>query len=200
MDYSLAIENTPASIPAGTGILLLHPSTGETDRIDTDFLSVDCDWNFVISTRTTAREVKQKLEYYDVPLDRAVILDTLSVERGYSRRSSDNVHYVSAPDDLDGIIEHTERFLSNHDGKRRITFDSVTELAYFAGEDEAAEAVATILNLLEEHQAIGLFHVAGEVHGDDLVAKFKAMFDAVIQLHADGTLTSDFSAVADESN
>ena len=35
MEYDLAIENAPASIPGGTGVLLVHPSTGETDRIDT---------------------------------------------------------------------------------------------------------------------------------------------------------------------
>ncbi|MFB6133857.1 MAG: hypothetical protein ABEJ55_02605, partial [Halanaeroarchaeum sp.] len=104
MDYSLAIGNAPETVPGGSGVLLLHPSTGETDRIDTDFLKTDTDHFLVVSTRTTAREVKQKLEYYDVDESKAVILDTLSVERGYSRRGSDDVHYVSAPDDLDGIV------------------------------------------------------------------------------------------------
>jgi hypothetical protein len=61
MDYELAIENAPESIPGGTGVLLIHPSTGETDRIDTDFLKTDTDRLLVISTRTTAREVQQKL-------------------------------------------------------------------------------------------------------------------------------------------
>ena len=97
MDYRLAIEEAPDSIPGGTGILLLHPSTGETDRIDTDFLKTDTDHFLVISTRTTAREVKQKLDHYDVDEEKAKILDTLSIERGYSRRSTDNVHYVSSP-------------------------------------------------------------------------------------------------------
>ena len=54
MDYELAIEDAPATIPGGTGILLLHPSIGETDRIDTDFFKVDTDRFLVISTRTTA--------------------------------------------------------------------------------------------------------------------------------------------------
>jgi len=108
MDYRLAIENAPETISAGSGLLLVHPSIGETDRIDTDFLKLDTDHFLVISTRTTAREVEQKLEHYDVDEDRAVILDTLSVERGYSRRGSEDVHYVSSPDDLDGIVEQTE--------------------------------------------------------------------------------------------
>ncbi len=129
MEYTLEIDETPETIAGGTGILLLHPSTGETDRIDTDFLKVDTDHFLVVSTRTTAREVKQKLEYYDVDEERAEILDTLSIERGYSRRKTDTVHYVAAPDDIDGIVEHIEGFLSEHDGKLRISFDSVTELA-----------------------------------------------------------------------
>lgn len=193
MDYDLAIENAPATVPGGTGILLLHPSTGETDRIDTDFLREDTDHFLVVSTRTTAREVRQKLDYYDVDESKAVILDTLSVERGYSRRSSERVHYVSAPDDLAGIVEHTKNFLESHDGKLRVSFDSITELAYYADDDEAVfETVGELLDLLESHDAVGLFHLSSEVHDDDLVARYRDHFDATITLHEDGSITPDF--------
>lgn len=192
MDYALAVDGAPESIPGGTGVLLLHPSTGETDRIDTDFLKTDTDRFLVISTRTTAREVKQKLEYYDVDEDRAEILDTLSVERGYSRRSGDTVHYVSAPDDLDGIVRQTEEFLDAHDGKLRITLDSITELAYYAGEEPTREAVGELLELLEEHDAVGLFHLSKEVHSDEVLETYKGVFDGVIDLGADDRTTVEF--------
>ncbi|PSP73985.1 hypothetical protein BRC70_02655, partial [Halobacteriales archaeon QH_6_68_27] len=132
MDYRLAIAETPDSVPGGTGILLLHPSIGETDRIDTDFLKTDTDHMLVVSTRTTAREVEQKLEHYDVDEDRATILDTISVERGYTRRASDHVRYVPAPDDLDSIVDQTRDFLEEHDGKRRVSIDSLTEMIYYS--------------------------------------------------------------------
>ncbi|PSP45207.1 hypothetical protein BRC63_01890 [Halobacteriales archaeon QH_10_70_21] len=192
MDYELAIEKTPDTVPGGTGILLVHPSTGETDRIDTDFLNSDTDRLLVVSTRTTAREVQQKLEYYDVDETKADILDTLSVERGYSRRPSDHVHYVSAPDDLDGVVEITGDFLASTEGKRRVSLDSITEMAYYADEDRAMEAVGEILDLLEEHDAVGLFHLSGEVHDDESVAAFRELFDGVITLAEDGTVDADF--------
>ncbi len=192
MDYDLAIENAPATIPGGTGILLIHPSTGETDRIDTDFLKTDTDRILVISTRTTAREVQQKLEYYDVDEGKADILDTLSVERGYSRRSSEHVHYVSAPDDLEGITETTREFLTKHEGKRRISLDSVTELAYYADEERALETVTELLGLLEEHDAVGLFHLSEEVHDEADVDAFKDLFDGIVYLDADGSIETDF--------
>ncbi|WP_324760063.1 DUF7090 family protein [Haloarcula sp. GH36] len=192
MEYTLAIDNAPDTVPGGTGILLLHPSTGETDRIDTDFLSTDTDAMLVISTRTTAREVKQKLEYYEVDEETATILDTLSVERGYTRRQSSNVQYVSAPDDLEGIVEQTERFLQDHDGKLRVSFDSVTELIYYADEQRALEAVGDILALLAEYDAVGLFHLAEEVHDAETVAAFREQFDGVVELDEDGTVTSEF--------
>jgi KaiC/GvpD/RAD55 family RecA-like ATPase len=192
MDYDLAIENAPATIPGGTGILLIHPSTGETDRIDTDFLKTDTDRILVISTRTTAREVQQKLEYYDVDETKADILDTLSVERGYSRRSSEHVHYVSAPDDLEGILETTREFLSEHDGKRRISLDSVTELAYYADEQRALETVEELLELLEEYDAVGLFHLSEEVHDEADVEAFKDLFDGIVYLDAEGRIETDF--------
>ncbi|RQG94631.1 DUF7090 family protein [Natrarchaeobius chitinivorans] len=192
MDYRLEIEGTPETIPGGTGVLLLHPSTGETDRIDTDFLKTDTDHFLVVSTRTTAREVRQKLEYYDVDEERAEILDTLSIDRGYSRRKTDTVHYVAAPDDVDGIVEHIDGFLESHDGKLRLSFDSVTELAYYAGDDDALEAVDRILELLAEHDAVGLFHLSEEPHDPSIVEDFRNRFDGVIDLDEDGSVDAEF--------
>lgn len=193
MDYELAIETTPETVPGGTGIMLLHPSTGETDRIDTDFFKTDTDHLFILSTRTTAREVQQKLEYYEVDEERATILDTLSIERGYSRRSGQNIRYVSSPDDLDGMVEDIETFLTTHDGKLRISIDSVTEMAYYADEERTRQAVEQILELLDEHDAIGLFHVAEEVHEDEIIDGYRDLFDGVIELEEDGRVESRFS-------
>lgn len=191
MDYELAVDGGPDTITGGTSVLLVHPSTAETDRIDTDFLQTDTDRFLVISTRTTAREVTQKLDYYDVNEDNAVILDTLSVDRGYSRRTRENVHYVSAPDDLDGIILKTEEFLESYDGKLRVSVDSITELAYYAGEDDAREAVDRLLALLEDHDAVGLFHLSAEVHDDEIVQSYRDLFDIVIDLDAEDNISVD---------
>ncbi len=192
MEYALAVENAPDSIPGGTGVLLVHPSTGETDRIDTDFLKTDTDSFLVVSTRTTAREVMQKIDHYGVDESKAVILDTLSVERGYSRRSAENVHYVSAPDDLDAIVSQVERFLANHDGKLRVSVDSVTELIYYADDEPAYEAVEELLGLLVEHDAVGLFHLAEEVHDEPTVDRYVSLFDGTIYLDEDGDVTGEF--------
>lgn len=192
MDYSLEIETAPATIPGGSSILLLHPSTGKTDQIDTDFLKTDTDAFLVISTRTTAREVKQKLEYYDVDESKAVIIDTLSIERGYGRRSSENIHYVASPDDIDGIIQQTERFFDSTAGKRRVSVDSVTEIAYYADSAQAKQAVERLLEIIREHDAVGLFHLAPEVHDEETVAALSEVFDGIIELSEDGTVTSNF--------
>jgi len=188
MDYSLAIENTPETVPGSTSILLVHPSTAETDRVDTDFLKTDTDHLLVVSTRTTAREVKQKLEHYEVDEQRATILDTLSVERGYSRRKSDDVRYVASPDDLDGIVEQTAAFLDETDGKRRVSVDSVTEMSYYANTKQAREAILAIQGLLADYDAVGLFHLAAEVHDDDQLERFQEPFDLVLELDEDGSL------------
>ena len=189
MDYELAIPGGPDSIPGGAGLLLLHPSIGETDRVDTDFLRTDTDHFLVVSTRTTAREVEQKLEYYDVDESRSVVLDALSVDRGYSRRRSDRVHYVSAPDDLDGIVDLTREFLADHDGKRRVSVDSLTEMAYYADIDSVYDATEKLLALLVEYDAVGLFHLSREVHDAETIARFRDRFDGVVELDPDGTVT-----------
>ncbi|WP_435123707.1 DUF7090 family protein [Halobaculum sp. D14] len=191
MDYTLAIDGVDTTIPGGTGLLLLHPSIGETDRIDTDFLKTDTDNFLVVSTRTTAREVEQKLEHYDVDESRADILDTISVERGYSRRSSDHLHYVAAPDDLDGIVAQVESFLAGHEGKRRVSVDSLTEMAYYADVDGTYDAAEAILALLDGHDAVGLFHLSKEVHDDETIQRFRDLFGNVIDLDEDGEATVD---------
>ena len=188
MEYALAVENGPETIPGGTGLLRVHPSIGETDRIDTDFLKTDTDAFLVVSTRTTAREVEQKLEYYDVDEEKATILDTLSVERGYSRRSSDDVYYVSAPDDLDGVVDRVERFLSETNGKRRVSVDSLTEMAYYADDDAVYEAAAEVLELLATHDAVGIFHLSEEVHEVATLDRFRELFDGVITLDETGAV------------
>lgn len=189
MDYSLAIENSPETVSGGTGILLLHPSTDETDTIDTQFLQTDTDGILVISTHTPAPEVREKLEHYGVDTSVATIVDTLSVERGYTRRKSDDVRYVSAPDDLDAVVEHTEDFLRSTDGERRVSLDSITEQIYYADVERSLDAVEALLDLLAEHDAIGLFHLAKEVHDDEVVERFADRFDLVLELEADGSVT-----------
>ena len=192
MEYTLAIENAPETIPAGTAILLVHPSTAETDRVDTDFLKTDTDHLLVVSTRTTAREVRQKLEHYEVDEEKATILDALSVERGYTRRQTDQVRYVSAPDDLEGIVDQTREFLEETAGKRRISVDSVTEMIYYAEQERVRDAVAAIRGLLEDNDAVGLFHLASGVHDEQLVAEFRELFDGVVELDEDGEITGSF--------
>ncbi len=189
-EYDLAIENAPETIPAGTAILLLHPSIGETDRIDTQFLKTDTDQMLVVSTRTTAREVGQKLDHYGVDASRATILDAVSAERGYTRRQSDDVRYVSQPGDLDAIVDETEQFLEETTGKRRISVDSLTEMIYYADEEQTHDAVGRFRSLLDDHGAVGLFHLARGVHEESVVDGFRDRFDGVIELDSDGVTST----------
>ena len=192
MDYALEIGDTETTVPGGTAVLLLHPSIGETDRIDTDFLRRDTDSFLVVSTRTTAREVEQKLEHYEVDESDAEILDTISVDRGYSRRGSDHLHYVSAPDDLDGVVSNVDEFLARHDGKRRISVDSLTEMAYYADVDTVYDATRELLDVLADNDAVGLFHLSKEVHDEATLDRFRERFDGVIDLADDGGVTAEF--------
>ena len=192
-DYELATESGPETIAGGTALLLLHPSIGETDRIDTQFLKTDTDHMLVISTRTTAREVAQKLDHYEVDASKATILDTLSVERGYTRRQSENVRYVARPENLDAVVDEAERFLTETDGKRRVSVDSITEMIYYADKQQTLLAVERLLALLADHDAVGLFHLASGVHDDAVVEEFRALFDGVIELGEDGTASTSMA-------
>ncbi|MFB6109793.1 MAG: hypothetical protein ABEJ60_02815 [Halodesulfurarchaeum sp.] len=191
MDYALDIDGAPAEIPAGTAILLEHPSIGGTDPVDNGFLRPGEEPALVVSTRTTAREVTEKLNHYGVDPDRTEILDTLSIDRGYSRRSRPGVHFVSAPDDIEGILDVVETFLADHDGGR-VSFDSISELAYYAGEEPAAQALESVTELLSEHGAVGLFHVSPEVHEAPTRERFANACEALIEIDAEGSMRVEF--------
>ncbi|AOW81231.1 ATPase involved in flagella biogenesis [Halodesulfurarchaeum formicicum] len=192
MAYDLAIDGAPTTVAAGTSILLKHPSIGGTDPIDTGFLRPGNERALVVSTRTTAREVAEKLAHYGVDTDRTAILDTLSIDRGYSRRRQQGVQYVSAPDDVAGIVEAVEAFLSERQSGGRLSFDSISELAYYAGEDAAASALAQLSELVAENDAVALFHVSPEVHENTVLERFERACNAVIELSADGQMRTQF--------
>jgi hypothetical protein len=73
-----------------------------------------------------------------------------------------------------------------------VSHDSITEMAYYADEERARVAVEEILDLLEAHDAVGLFHLAEEVHDAEIVEGYRDLFDGVVVLDADGTVTAEF--------
>ena len=96
---------------------------------------------------------------------------------------------------MEGVLDITERFLEETDGKRRISLDSITEMAYYADESRVRDVIRQILGLLREHDAVGLFHLSKGVHDEEHVEKFMGLFDAIIDLDRDGEVNSDFENV-----
>lgn len=191
MNYELGIEGGPETVPGGSAILLVHPSTVEADDVDTQFLASNDDPVLVVSTHSAAREVSQKLEHYGIDRDRVEIVDAISAERGLTRHQQDDVTYLTGPDDLDGIRAGVEDFLERQDGPARLTVDSVTELIYYADGPQVRDAIEALQDVLSEHDAIGLFHVAEDVY-DDAIADVRDSFTGVVQLDADGDSRADF--------
>lgn len=187
MAYDLGIDGAPETVPAGSGILVVHPSTVATDDVDTQFLADNDDPVLVVSTHSAAREVGQKLEHYGIDRDRVEILDTISVERGYTRRQRDDVTYLRAPGDLAHGLEHVEAFLAEQDGDARVTVDSVTELIYYADVDQVRETMTDFLDLLDEYEAVGLFHVARDIH-EDALGPLREDFRGIVDIDDDGAV------------
>lgn len=190
MEYTLGFEDAPATVPAGSGVLLVHPSTMDADQFETTFVAAASDPVLLISTHSAAREVRQKLEHYDVDLDRVEILDTISVERGLTRRQSEGVTYLSAPDDLAGLVDHAADFLERQGPPARISLDSITELTYYADAPRVEESLVDLLDLLAAHNAVGLFQLAAD--GEAVVESIRNRFAGVVEVAGDGSVTASF--------
>jgi KaiC/GvpD/RAD55 family RecA-like ATPase len=191
MEYALGIDGAPATVPAGSAVLLVHPSTVAADGVDTEFLADNDDPVLVVSTHSAAREVRQKLAHFGIDRDRVEILDAISVERGYTRRQDEDVTYLTAPDDLDGMVEGVADFLADQDGPARVTLDSLTELIYYADASQVGAAIEEVLDLLDAHEALGLFHLASGVH-DDAIGDVRDRFAGVVELDESGDVTATF--------
>jgi archaellum biogenesis ATPase FlaH len=89
-------------------------------------------------------------------------------------------------------VDRTEAFLRDHDGHRRVSFDSITELAYYADEERAADALGRLVALLEEYDAVGLFHVDREVHDEATIERFASLCSGVLELDDSGQITASF--------
>lgn len=190
MEYDLGFAEGPETVPGGSGILLVHPSTTDADDFETAFLTAASEPAMLISTHSAAREVKQKIQHYGVARDRVEILDTISTDRGYTRRQEAGVTYLSAPDDVDGLLAATEDFLARRGPPARLSLDSITELAYYAGEDHLADALLGLLDQLEAHDAIGLFQLAAD--GESAVADLRDRFAGVVEVDEAGDVTAEF--------
>lgn len=191
MEYALGIDGAPETVPGGSSVLVVHPSTAAADDVDTAFLEGTDDPILVVSTHSAAREVRQKLDHWGIDRNRVEILDAISVERGYTRRTGEGVDYLTAPDDLEGLVDHVEDFLARQDGPARVTLDSITELIYYADADQVGAAVGEVLDLLAAHDAVGLFHLARGVH-EDAIADVRDEFTGVVELADDGSIDADF--------
>jgi hypothetical protein len=63
-------------------------------------------------------------------------------------------------------------------------------MIYYADEDQAEQAVSELLELLGEHDAVGLFHLDRSVHDEAFYQSFRELFDGVIELDEDGSVSS----------
>lgn len=190
MEYELGFAAGPAAVPGGSGILLVHPSTADADDFETAFLTAAAEPAMLISTHSAAREVKQKIDHYGVDRDRVEILDTISTDRGYTRRQEAGVTYLAAPDDVDGLLAATEDFLDRRGPPARLSLDSITELEYYAGEQRLGEALVGLLDQLETHDAVGLFQLAAD--GQAAVADLRDRFAGVVEVDGSGDVTAEF--------
>jgi hypothetical protein len=190
MEYELGFTAGPATVRGGSGILLVHPSTTDADDFETAFLTAAAEPALLISTHSAAREVKQKVQHYGVDADRVEILDTISTDRGYTRRQESGVTYLSAPDDIQGLLDATADFLERRGPPARLSLDSITELGYYAGDERLGDTLSALLDQLEAHDAVGLFQLAAD--GEETVAPLRDRFAGVVEVDEDGGVAASF--------
>ncbi len=187
MEYTLALDNAPETVRVARGYYsCIRVPARRTDSTPTSLRPTPTDSRHLDADdrargRTEAGTLRGRRVQRHHPRHAVYRARLLPAQ-------FDNIHYVAAPDDLDAIVSEAETFLQDTTGSSA-DLRLADGIIYYADEDGALSAVEDILDLLDEYDAVGMFHLADEVHDEETVAAFRELFDGVIELSEDGTIT-----------
>ncbi len=196
-----AEENRPdlAELSEVSNVLLLAPSLGgQSNDICLDLLTqtAPSETNILtVSYTDTPREwVENWLEHASVSPVRGGI-----VSIGQAETDVDDpawaVKTVENPSDLTGIGIELSELLSgmataaDDDEHIAVCFDGITSLLQYADLQRAFRFLHVVTGRVKTVGGIGHFHLDPEAHDPQTLATLKGLFDAVIEVEEDGSIT-----------
>jgi hypothetical protein len=196
-----AEENRPelSELSDVSNVLLLAPSLGgqgndvcldlltQTAPSETNILAISY-------TETPQEWVENWLDHAGVPPVRGGI-----VSIGQAEIEVDNpswaVKTVENPSDLTGIGIELSELLSgmataaDDDEQIAVCFDGITSLLQYADLQRAFRFLHVVTGRVKTVGGIGHFHLDPEAHDPQTLATLKGLFDAVIEVDDDGSIT-----------
>jgi len=206
--YDLGPELDDASAAPGTNVLITGPPLSGKRRLALSILAHGSEHGegaVVVTTRDSADRVLSDYEQLVTSPETVDvgIVDCVTKHQGRSARDTDVVRYASSPEDMTGIgikfsefVEefHTER---GHDNIR-VMVDSLTTLLMYSDVQTVFRFMHVFTSRIENADALGVHVIESTAHDDETLNTLKQLFDGVVEVDAEGEVTSTLPGVDTE--
>ena len=194
--YELDPPFSATSVPQGTNILLSGPPLSGKRCLAMETLAVGArrgEGTIVVSTRDSAVRVRDSFApLVDGTADIAVV-DAVTQHIGRST-DTEMTKYASSPRDMSDIgvkfSEYIQSFYTDQQREHnRVLVDSLTTLLVYANLQTVFRFLHVFTSRVESVEGLGLYTIESTAHDAETLSTLDRLFDATIDINADGTAT-----------
>ena len=194
--YELGPPFSGVSVPLGTNILLSGPPLAGKRWLAMETLAVGARSNegaIVVSTRDSADRVREAW----VPLvdegTAVAVVDAITQHIGRTT-DAEMTKYAASPRDLSDIgvkfSEYIQSFYTEQQREHnRVVVDSLTTLLLYSNLQTVFRFLHVFTSRVGSVDGLGLYTVDATAHDGETLSTLDQLFDATIDIDADGTAT-----------
>ncbi|WP_255196665.1 RAD55 family ATPase [Halorarius litoreus] len=199
--YDLGGSFGGRTVEAGTNLLLSGPPLSGKEALGYETLehgAMAGEGSIVVTNTNSADRVRQiapTLFEHDAPVG---VVDCITKLQGYGTiADTELVQYASSPEDMTGIGIKSSQLIEQFSVDRglthnRVLFASVSTLLHYSTLQTVFRFLHVLTARIENTDAIGLFLVEAGVHDSETVTTISRLFDGMLQVDADGSVTARF--------
>jgi len=193
--YELGPPFSGVSVPLGTNILLSGPPLAGKRWLAMETLAVGArgEGSIVVSTRDSADRVREAW----VPLvdegTAVAVVDAITQHIGRTT-DAEMTKYAASPRDLSDIgvkfSEYIQSFYTEQQREHnRVVVDSLTTLLLYSNLQTVFRFLHVFTSRVGSVDGLGLYTVDATAHDGETLSTLDQLFDATIDIDADGTAT-----------
>ena len=204
--YKLGPEFDDKSIDPGTNILVSGPPLSGKRRLAFEALAHganDGEGAVIVTTRDSSDRVLTDFQaLLDAPDDSHVgIVDCVTQYQGRSTKDTDIVKYASSPTDMTGIgikfSEFVEEFYTERGvTQNRVAIDSLSTLLMYSDLQTVFRFMHVLTSRIEDAEAIGVHVIESSAHDAETMNTLKQLFDGMVTVDEDETVTLQLPGTA----
>ncbi|ADD07290.1 uncharacterized protein Nmag_3748 (plasmid) [Natrialba magadii ATCC 43099] len=189
--YDFADVQPDATIAPGTNVLVTGPPLAGKRRLALDVLAQGAergDGSIIVTTKDNADTMRsgfsERIQTPDPPLG---IVDCVSKQQSNATADSDQVSYVSSPNDMTGIGITVSEYLQAFYEKRgltenRVMLHSISTLLMYSNLETVFRFLHVFTGRIQSADGLGIYLIDSAAHDEQTVNTLKQLFDGVVSV------------------